>query len=288
LDFVTFHVSVASTSEVHPNQTLRHSEYMSMIDMMFASARLMDSSARAVVLTDNNTDFSLCRTTIDAFARADIDVSKLMLERTRSQMRYIEASAFAAPIIILDSDILINGSLERIFDVDFDVAVTWRERQDQPINGGFLILNNRRPDVARGFFQRFSSIYLERYADQAAWYGDQLALGDCVGLSLEELRNQSALVEVDGCRILLLPCKTHNFSPKNRYSEIQVDRPDEVVLHFKGARKRLMAPYWYAWLRPRRSFSPFVHLRARKERKALAALVASEAGVSPVQKKDKE
>lgn len=259
-----------------------------MIDMMFASARLMDSSARTAVLTDSGTDFSLCRTTIDAFFRADIDASKLMLERTRSQLRYVEASTFAAPIIILDSDILINGSLKKIFDVDFDVAVTWREREDQLINGGFLILNNRRPDVARRFFQKFSSIYLERYADQAAWYGDQLALRDCVGLSLEELRRKRTLVEVDGCRILLLPCETYNYSPKNRYSEILVDRPEKSVLHFKGECKRLMAPYWHAWLRPRKSFSPFVHLRARKERKFLERLAASEAGLSSIQKMDAE
>lgn len=287
MDFVTFHVSLTSGSEVHPNQTLKHQEYMSMIDMMFASARQIDRSARTVVLTDNTTDFSICRTPIDVIVRADIDASKLMLERTHSQMRYIEASTFAAPIVILDSDILINGSLKKIFDVNFDVAVTWREREDQPINGGFLILNNRRPDVARRFFQKFSSIYLERYADQTAWYGDQLALRDCVGLSLTELRKHT-LVEMNGCRIFLLPCDSHNFSPDNKYTEIQADRPEKVVLHFKGERKRLMAPYWYAWLRPRSSFSPFVHLRARQERKSLARLVMSETGLQLTPKKEGE
>lgn len=285
--FVTFHVSPASGSEVHPNQTLRHREYMSMIDMMFASARLIDRSARTVVLTDSNTDFSLCSTPIDAIVRTDIDAGKLMLERTCSQLSYIETSTFSAPIVILDSDILINAPLKPIFDVDFDVALTWRASKVQPINGGFLILNNRRPDVSRRFFQKFSSIYLERYAEQAAWYGDQLALRDCVGLSLTELRKHT-LLEVDGCRILLLPCDSHNFSPDNKYTEIQADRPEKVVLHFKGERKRLMAPYWHAWLKPRRSFSPFVHLRAKQERKSLAGLVASEAGLPLNQKKDGE
>lgn len=276
MDFITFHVSLASGSEVHPNQTLRHREYMSMIDMMFASARLMDRSARTVVLTDKNTDFGLCRTPINAIVRTDIDASKLMLERTLSQLHYIETSAFTAPIVILDSDILINAPLKKIFDVDFDVAVTWRESKVQPINGGFLILNNRRPDVSRHFFQKFCSIYLDRYADQAAWYGDQLALRDSLGLPLKQMRKRK-LVEVEGCRILLLPCDSHNFSPVNRYTEIQVYRPDKVVLHFKGERKRLMSPYWYAWLKPRKSFSPFVYLRAMRERKYLAGLVAAEA-----------
>ncbi len=276
MEFVTFHVTLRSGSEAHPNQTLMHREYMSMIDMMFASARLMDRSARTVVLTDNNTDFGQCRTPIDAIVRTDVDAGKLMLERTRSQLRYIETSAFAAPIVILDSDILINAPLQKIFDIDFDVALTWRESKVQPINGGFLILNNQRPDVSRHFFQKFCSLYVERYADQAAWYGDQLALRDCVGLPLKQMRERN-LVDVEGCRILLLPCDSHNFSPVNRYTEIQADWPEKVVLHFKGDRKRLMSPYWHAWLKPRKSFSPFVHLRARRERKSLAGLVAAEA-----------
>ncbi len=285
MEFLTFHVTLAKDSEVHPNQTLRHKEYMSMIDMMFASARQSEHVLRTVILTDNTTDFSLCRTPIDSVVRSDINASKLMLERTRSQLSYVESSTFTAPIVILDSDILINAPLKPIFEVDFDVALTWRESKNQPINGGFLILNNLRPDVSRRFFQKFSSIYCDRYADQGAWYGDQLALRDCVGLTLAELRTRK-VVEVDGCRILLLPCDIYNFSPENKYTEINTDRPEKVVLHFKGERKRLMGPYWYAWLKPRKSFSPFVNLRAWQERKSLARLMQSETEVQ--QHLDKE
>ena len=247
-----------------------------MIDMMFASASKAESVLRTVVLTDNTTDFSLCRTPVSAIVRTDINASQLMLERTRSQLSYVQSSSFTAPIVILDSDILINAPLKPIFDADFDVAVTWRESKNQPLNGGFLVLNNLRPEVSRRFFQKFSSIYLERYLDQAAWYGDQLALRDCVGLPLKEIRSRK-LVEVDGCRVLLLPCDTYNFSPENRYGEIKADMPEKVVLHFKGERKRLMAPYWYAWLKSRNSFSPFVLLHAWRERKSLARLVKAEA-----------
>lgn len=257
---------------------------MSMIDMMFASARQTEHVLRTVVLTDKNTDFSLCRTPIDSIVRAEINANKLMMERTRTQLSYVESSPFTAPIVILDSDILINAPLKPIFDLDFDVALTWRESKAQPINGGFLILNNMRPDVSRRFFQKFSTIYSERYADQAAWYGDQLALRDCVGLSIKEYGKRN-LIEVDGCRILLLPCDSHNFSPENKYAEIRADRPEKVVIHFKGERKRLMAPYWYAWLKPRKSFSPFVHLRAWQERKSLVRLVESETKEQQLQNK---
>jgi hypothetical protein len=275
LDFVTFHVSVGSSLQAHPNHTSKHQEYISMIDMMFASARLADKSARIVVLTNRNTDLRNCSTHIDAIVRSDVDTSKLMLERAQNQLRYVEKSNFEAPIVILDSDILINAPLEPVFNLDFDVALTWRANKDQPINGGLFILNNIRPNVSRQFFRKFCAIFRERYSDQARWYGDQLALRDCVGIPSTQIRGMP-LVEVDGCRILLLPCEIYNFSPDNKYSSIKVDQPDKVVLHFKGQRKRLMAPYWYAWLRPRKSFSPFVHLRAMRERKAIARLLASE------------
>lgn len=286
LEFVTFHVGVGDGSEVHPNQTLRHREYMSMIDMMFASARLMDMSARTIVLSDAGTDFDQCRTRINAIMRADVDGSKLMLERTLRQLRHVEASAFDMPMVILDTDILINAPLQPAITEDFDVAVTWRENKAQPINGGFLVLNNSRPEASRRFMRRLAATFAERYADSAAWFGDQLALRDCVGLSLKEMRAKS-LVEVDGCRIQLLPCDTYNFSPENRYSEILTDRADKVVMHFKGERKRLMGPYWRAWLRPRQSFSPLVHLRARGERKSLASMAAAEAAL-PIQGGDSE
>ena len=276
MEFVTFHVSMGDSFQAHPNHSSKPQEYISMIDMMFASARLADKSARLVVLTNHNTDLRNCSTNIDTVVRSDIDTSKLMLERAQNQLRYVEMSDFEAPIVIIDSDILINTPLDPVFNLDFDVALTWRANKDQPINGGLLILNNVRPNVSRQFFRKFCSIFRESYSDQALWYGDQLALRDCVGIPFTQMRGMS-LVEIDGCRVLLLPCEVYNFSPVNEFSSIKVDQPDKVVIHFKGQRKRLMAPYWFAWLRPRKSFSPFVHLRARRERKAIARLLVSEA-----------
>jgi hypothetical protein len=287
LEFVTFHVALGNGEAAHPNQTLQHKEYLSMIGMMFASARLFDQAAKTVVLTDPNTSFEARSLGIDQVIREKMDGSQLMLERATAQLRHVETSAFDSPLVILDSDILVNAPLQPIFREDFDVALTWRHNANQPINGGFLILNNRRPEASRDFFRRFTAIYREEYADHGAWFGDQMALRDCVGLPLSELARRD-MVEVDGCRIRLLPCDTHNFSPANRYAEISDDLPEKVILHFKGERKRLMAPYWNAWLRPRRSLSPFVHLRARRERRALNERVAAEAEKGAIPNGDAE
>lgn len=265
MEFVTFHVALGPERAVHPKETLKHREYLSMIGMMFASARLFHPRARTVVISDQETVFEGENRGITSVARFPMDAARLMLERAVAQLKYVQGSSFEHPIVALDSDILVNGSLDDLFERDFDVAVTWRPSPTQPVNGGLLILNNRRPELARRFFERYVAIYQERYADQAAWYGDQLALRDAVGLDLNGYRSRD-IVEVEGCRILLLPCDTYNFSPENGYGQITTPLTDKRILHFKGERKRLMRPFWRAWLRARTSYAPWLQLAAWRER----------------------
>jgi len=277
LEFVTFHVSLAGRVKIHPNQTLKDQEYLSMISMMCASARLFHPEAEATVLSDRNTRLEKLPATIQP-VRFDIDFEKLMLERTRVQCVHVERSPFSMPMVILDSDILINDALHSIFDHDFDVAVTWRKNKSMPINGGFMVLNNVRPEAAKRFFSQFYALYRERYAGQehAAWFGDQLALRDLIGLSMHEM-NTVEIVDVAGCRVLLLPCEVYNFSPVNKYRHIAHALSGKTVLHFKGERKRLMRPYWKAWLSPRRSFSPLAWLEGWAMRRWLRRQITMEA-----------
>lgn len=266
-EFVIFHVALGSNETVHPNQTLKHKEYLSMIQMVFASALLFYPEAKTTILTDIHSDFEGIPRRVNR-VRINIDTNKLMFERANAQLRYVQENSFASPIVFLDSDILINDSLLPIFKNEFDVAVTWRANEIMPINGGFLILNNTRPEITKRFFKRYITIYQEKYADKAAWFGDQLALRDCVGLNVLKLAGQE-IVDIEGCRILLLPCDTYNFSPKNRYQEICSNLSDKAVLHFKGERKRLMLPFWEAWLKPSNSYMPWVKYKGWLERRRL-------------------
>lgn len=276
MEFVTFHVSLDKGEAAHPNQTLHHREYLSMIDMMFASARLFHKDVRTVVLTDEQTQFDKHHC-IDALVRRPVDGLRLMYERTLAQYMHVQSSKFSRPMVILDSDILMNDSLDPLLDIDFDVALTWRDSPDQPINGGLMVLNNRRPEVVKAFFKRFIDVFREKYAQEhATWFGDQMALRDSVGLPPKDFAKTN-MVNVQGCRILLLPCDTHNFSPSNRWTEVQKPLDGKYVLHFKGERKRLMAPYWRAWLRAKKSASPLDWSIAWVERWRLRKLVREEA-----------
>ena len=274
-EFVTFHADRPKGADrVHPNANLRTENYMCMLDLLFRSVRLFNPGAKCVLLTDVATQV-LGVTGKFARINSKVDHSKLMLSRSSAQLVYVEHCTFAAPLVLIDSDILLNAPISPVFTQDFDVALTWRISPTMPINGGLVILNNRRPQVARAFFRRFVDIYRERYVEQSAWFGDQLALRDCVGMRAEEM-SDSMIITIGDCRVLLLPCETHNFSPENHFGAIEARLKNKVVLHFKGPRKRLMVPYWTSYLRPRESGSPWVHFQGWWERRRVRLLAQAE------------
>ena len=276
-EFVSFHAARPPESAAsHPNANLQSDGYMRMLDLLFRSARLFHPDTACTLLTDKATRVHGIR---GAFRRLDtpIDHGTLMLSRSLAQLDQVVRSDFARPMVMLDSDILLRGSLQPLLEEDFDVGVTWRESEKMPINGGLLVLHNRRPGVVRDFFQRFVGIYRERYGsgDNAAWYGDQLALRDCVGLSHHEIRAHH-VYEHDGCRIRFLPCDTYNFSPDNHFAAIVDGLPDKLVLHFKGQRKRLMEPFWEAYLQPLESRLPWAVWRGKRARRRLEQAAMAE------------
>jgi hypothetical protein len=282
-EFVSFHAGrPAGAGAAHPHTTLQSLGYMRMLDMLFRSARLTHRGARCTLLTTPETNVIGIR---EPFRRLDlpVDHSRLMLSRSLAQLACVEASDFARPLVLLDSDILLNGSLQALFAEDFDVALTWRFNKTMPINGGLIVLHNRRPEVARTFFRRFLQCYQERHVggDNAGWYGDQLALQELVGLDWKQAAAQPR-IERGGVRIRLLPCDTWNFSPDNSLAAIGNGLPDKFVLHFKGQRKRLMEPFWTTFLEPRTRWLPWRRRRAQQDAAArLQQAITAETNAPP-------
>lgn len=275
--FVSFHADRPTGSVgVHPNANLATNEYTRMLDLLFQSARLTHPRARCVLLTDAATAARGVQGPFDRWERT-VDHGALMRSRAEAQLAFLEQDALDRPIALLDSDILVNGSLAPTFAEDFDVAVTWRPLRKMPINGGVLLLNNHRPERTRAFFRRFVHLYRTKYSGDgnAAWFGDQYALLHAVGASYDELAHQP-WIERDDCRIRVLPCETHNFSPEPRLAAVAGGLPDKLVLHFKGQRKRLMQPFWDAFLQPRTVAWPLRKARARAALASFAALCANE------------
>ena len=245
MQFVTFHIQRSDEDVKHADSDVARFDarmYVRMIDMMFDSAARYHPDMEPVVLTSPCTDLSELRRTVQ---RKDGPAApeSIMLDRTLAQLRHLEDCAFDGPIVMLDSDILVFGSLARLFREDFDVAVTWRDNPTMPVNNGVLLLNDRHPAAVRRFFRRYADIYRRSYSRQADWYGDQLAMAELIGLPAREYASRRT-VDVEGCRVRLLPCSTYNARPKAKLLHVLFPGVRRRILHFKADKKRLMRDYW--------------------------------------------
>ncbi|MFZ2868498.1 hypothetical protein [Zavarzinia sp.] len=214
-----------------------------MTDLLFRSVRLFDADARLSVMTDDKTDLGAISLPFTRLS-GPVNFSELMLERTRAQCRFLESDRFDRPVAFLDADILLNGSLAPLFARDFDVCLTWRgDELMQPFNGGAIFFNNRRPEAARRFMRRVLDRYEAAHRDGAGWFGDQMALAEAVDLPLDNTAEEGEVVR-DGIRIAWVSCDIWNFSPEETPIAIMDRYAGRPVLHFKGARKVMMAPFW--------------------------------------------
>jgi hypothetical protein len=172
-----------------------------------------------------------------------------MLDRTVAQAGYAKQSDFKFPLVFLDTDMLLNGSLAELLSEDFDVAVSWRDKSKTPINGGLIIINNTRAEQGRRFFDRLVEVYRAAYAANWSWDGDQFALRDLFGLSAAEIALEPRR-DHDGIQVLFLPCETYNYAPENSRRSLRTRFVGKTLIHFKGPRKWMMPRYWEAHLAP--------------------------------------
>jgi uncharacterized membrane protein YkvA (DUF1232 family) len=252
MNFVIFHVDTPGPRNMPPGSKLSHSEWLEMIELMVLSARLFDPQATLTILTDFATDFSSLPQPYTCL-RYRVEAHTLLFDRVAAWRNFVHSYDFATPVCLVDPDILINNPLDDILQRDFDVGLTWRKMPEMPINAGFIVLNNRRPERVRRFFDAYQEIFARDYAHQAGWFGEQRSLYACVGGPRYREMRRSRSLEVHGSRIAFLPCDVYNFSPQNDIGVIRERFADKVVVHFKGERKPLMERYWDTHLMPLQS-----------------------------------
>lgn len=276
ISVVTFHVEInKGGDDPSPIRSPDNKEYLDMVDMLFMSARQFHPGSSCIVLTDEHTRLGSLSSYCLRMNYA-VRPNKIMFDRMGAQRAFIQDYDFSRPVMMADSDVLVNDSLDPVFQQNFDVGLTWRNNARMPINGGVLFINNKQPSACRRFFAVIHELYERKYAEQAGWYGDQYALHDFLGMTRKEIASHTGIVAAHGCRILLLPCERYNYSPENTSASIASRFLDKYVLHFKGERKRLMKLYWQAHLLSLNSWSPLDWLRGWQARRAIQEGVSRE------------
>lgn len=266
---VTSHIDLTVTgADVHPNTNLKKNEYTQMMEWMFSSCALFLPDSLKIVLTDKNTVFPEFSEKFKIL-RFPMQKDTLMYDRMVAQARYLnEFAPENANICFLDTDILISKSFDALFKLDFDIGLTYRNNEEMPINGGFILVKNS--NNAKQFFSKCLQIYKNLEEDQKKWWGDQISIAKFLGEQKDALKDR--IVDVQGVKILFLNCKHFNFTPKQK-SEIELELKDKYVLHFKGDKKILMAPYWFMYLNKKYSKSLIAkilaYFAANKSRKSL-------------------
>lgn len=271
LCFATFHADVSDrglSGGSHMPQTSENMQHVRNIGLLFKSAMMFHPRSELHVLTSPQTKLNSLTMNYKRWDY-EVDAGALMLSRAFAQQKMLRDNDFDLPIVLADSDILINGNLGPVFEEEFDVALTWRPSINMPINGGFLILNNRNPEAVRSFFDHFIAVYRSKYQDSASWYGDQLALRDICGVTYREMRDRK-IMNIGGRKILFLPCETYNHTPADNFSSVLNPISEPLVLHFKGRRKRLMQAYWMAHLQAREHNTMIRRVAARLTKTYLA------------------
>ncbi|MEM7134241.1 MAG: hypothetical protein AAF702_48675 [Chloroflexota bacterium] len=209
---------------------------------MFASATFHHSNCRRVVLTDQQTLFPAA---LDCEPiRFDLDPSRPMLARSTAWREFIGQAD--SHIVFLDSDMLINASLDHLFTQSFDVALTYRDDAKWPINAGINFVHGNRLAGGRAFHTLWLDHFQQAHDQATIWGGDQDALRDLLN-EADFSRHHDFIHTQHGFDILLLPCADYNFSTADQHG-MTGHYPQTKVLHFKGRRKPNMIPYWERYL----------------------------------------
>ena len=203
-----------------------------MVSRFFHSAEGFHPGCRKVLLTDMSTDAAILGGGV-RIERRQIRTDELIYERLLSQQQYLQKHDASGGIVFMDADMLLNGTLDKLFSRDFDVALTRRTSDEMPVNGGVIFVSQKNPRASLSFFDTFRKIFEERFSGAKRWNGDQQALAFLV-------ENQPAM----DFKLLLLPCEEYNYTPKNYYAEAVAGvLQTKKILHFKGLRKKYLEPF---------------------------------------------
>ncbi|KZV53258.1 hypothetical protein F511_21515 [Dorcoceras hygrometricum] len=217
------------------------------------------------ILTDPASELRLHRdmVTIQPI-QGEYSRDKLMLQRIRSYIGFLEIRLEkmtqrreqVSHFIFTDSDMAVVNDLGHIFTdyPTFDLALTFRNNHDQPLNSGFIAVRGTAEGIRRGvaFLREVLEVYSSKYMKASRMLGDQLALSWVVRSDpkFNERRfskREAFVVKIGDASVLFLPCSSYNWTPPEGAGQFHGMPLDVKVVHFKGSRKRLMLEAWNFW-----------------------------------------
>ncbi len=186
---------------------------------MVASLKSVMSGVRIIQMTDTNTKPV---TGVDDVLRKRYDGKHLM------PYRLLHLKDFPpGDVVFLDTDVVVQKDLSPIFEKEFDIGLTRRDKPVRDLNGYDLAAE--MPYNTGVMFSKASGgvFWLQAYEycltlpkrDQE-WWGDQVSIkvvADRTDLKLKEL-----------------PCDLYNYTPRKQDEDVS----NKYVVHYKGPHRK--------------------------------------------------
>ena len=233
---------------------VRGDEHAAMCATSIASVRKADPEARCIVVSDD----VKAKWQLDAIhLTCNPEGMPIMLANLEGQ---INALAYAwehdaKQITFLDTDTILLKPFQYIGVVNF----TWRDKVGNDDNDEKIVgISERMPYnygviTARPSLSAFEIFVWMRerirqmHLNHQQWYGNQLAVVELAGPIPQGEQTEAVIREIPwritsaGKSVMIgkLPCEQYNYTPQKANEDVSF----KYVLHFKGARRNLMAGY---------------------------------------------
>ncbi|XP_006833547.3 uncharacterized protein LOC18426846 isoform X2 [Amborella trichopoda] len=218
--------------------------------------------SNVIILTALDSELHVHQKNVEVVpVEGDFSRGNLMLQRMRSYIVFLESRLKRIlhgqhdtnHFIFTDSDVAVVDDLGHIFEkyLHFDLAVTFRNNKNQPLNSGFIAVRGTIDGIskAKALLERVLNVYILKFGNASRMLGDQLALAWVIkshpSFDAKRFSRHEAFVdEIHGALVLFLPCAVYNWTPPEGAGQFHGMPLDVKVIHFKGSRKRLMLESW--------------------------------------------
>ena len=235
-------------------------DYLGVLAQACQAALRANPQSRIVILTNKDSDVSSLNDLAQC-VRLDVPAGQMMYSRQRAYRALVMSRRVKSPILLLDTDILLNRDFRAVFDGSFDVGLTSRQQPAyaaMPVNEGVMIGADGASDAMARFLNDSLTLYewiaeqpfpLKVYGfDVRNWRGGQLALAALVNWTVPPYG--AATREINGVRYRFLPCDDYNYTvtPKDEATLLAA----KWAVHFKGKAAKALAAAYAAHMDPRR------------------------------------
>ncbi|KAL3649462.1 hypothetical protein CASFOL_005865 [Castilleja foliolosa] len=260
---VTVFTTYKSTAESRPIDlvTVGNISYdkvdrsMAVLNVFINFIQVNMPQSNVIILTDPASELQLHRDMVTVQPiQGEYSRDKLMLQRIRSYIAFLETRLEKLPqkqeplthFIFTDSDIAVIDDLGRIFTdyPNFDLALTFRNNKEQPLNSGFIAVRGTAEGIKRGkaFLQEVLEVYSSKFMKASQMLGDQLALAWVVrsnpNFNVRRFSKREPFLDnTGGVSVLFLPCSIYNWTPPEGAGQFHGMPLDVKGGSFQGIKK---------------------------------------------------